>query len=273
MIKALVSLVWIYIYIQYTHTWHYMSCMSVKLLFIDADIPITFSRLDRGRAEAVRSILCFPWLWRGSFTCSMGEKLRHHTPSYATHHCSLDYQLTRMVATMGFSVPDVLTFAGLYEEELHLVDAACKELILWSCPIWFIWRDLKRSGHFFPYFFSYFSFSCVHTSIFHVSLCHFHVCSWCSFRFQRCFGLGISTSQGVTVFRQEPTRRVVEEGDAVLTFAIDRLGLNACTSHRQGLQGIVTHRSSLPIEPWVQMRWDQCSEAIWLEEDAIWHQF
>lgn len=31
---------------------------------------------------------------------------------------------------------------------------------------------------------------------------------------------------------QEPTRRVVQEGDGVLTFAIDHLGLNACTSHR-----------------------------------------
>ena len=50
----------------------------------------------------------------------------------------------------------------------------------------------------------------------------------------------VSNAVLVTAFQppQEPTRRVVEEGDAVLTFAIDRLGLNACTSHRQGLQGI-----------------------------------
>ncbi|CAK9020600.1 unnamed protein product [Durusdinium trenchii] len=34
---------------------------------------------------------------------------------------------------------------------------------------------------------------------------------------------------------KEPTRRVVQEGDGVLTFAIDHLGLNACTSHRSGL--------------------------------------
>ncbi|CAJ1428002.1 unnamed protein product [Effrenium voratum] len=32
-----------------------------------------------------------------------------------------------------------------------------------------------------------------------------------------------------------PTRRVSQEGDGVLTFAIDHLGLNACTSHRSGL--------------------------------------
>mmetsp|Transcript_99630 Transcript_99630/g.281175 ORF Transcript_99630/g.281175 Transcript_99630/m.281175 type:complete len:974 (-) Transcript_99630:131-3052(-) len=31
------------------------------------------------------------------------------------------------------------------------------------------------------------------------------------------------------------TRRVVQEGDGILTFAVDRSGLNACTSHRSGL--------------------------------------
>ncbi|CAE7316565.1 Tbl3 [Symbiodinium sp. CCMP2456] len=34
---------------------------------------------------------------------------------------------------------------------------------------------------------------------------------------------------------QAPTRVVSQEGDGVLTFAIDRLGLHACTSHRSGL--------------------------------------
>ena len=31
---------------------------------------------------------------------------------------------------------------------------------------------------------------------------------------------------------EAPTRVVSQEGDGVLTFAIDRLGLHACTSHR-----------------------------------------
>ena len=135
------------------------------------------------------------------------KKLRHHTPLISV---VWTINWPEWLATHGIFRMTVFEMAGLYEEELHLVDAACKvrktgQIGFDPAQIWFFKRrDLKGSRAFFAMTF-------FHTCPFFVftppSSCMCVLVPFPCFVpdlrsvFQRCFGLRISTSQRVTVAR------------------------------------------------------------------------
>lgn len=102
--------------------------------------------------------------------------------------------------------------AGLCDEELHLVDAGCKAYLHF--------KVLKRDR----------TLCRDSLSLFEI-VSETRLCTSTDHQFP-FFSPLLASSEG-GFLRQEPTRRVVQEGDGVLTFAIDHSGLNACTSHRQ----------------------------------------